>query len=135
PSWICGKSLTPNGSWLTVRADDAMAELYQAHFEGPVPSVAAKDGVVTIRYPRRLLVLGREKGRAVVALSVAIPWWIVIQGGASEITANLFLSRLPEAGLRTNDAHLSCGVNLQRRHLGGFSPLHGWGKEGRRTFS
>ena len=37
--------------------------------------------------------------------------------------------------LRTNDAHLSCGVNLQRRHLGGFSPLHGWGKEGRRTFS
>jgi len=51
-----------------------------------------------------------------------------------EIYSRLSLS-LAEAGLRTNDAHLSCGVNLQRRHLGGFSPLHGWGKEGRRTFS
>jgi DNA-binding MarR family transcriptional regulator len=76
-------------SRLTVRADDAMAELYQAHFEGPVPSVAVKDGVVTIRYPRRLLVLGRGKGAAEVALSVAIPWWIVIQGGAAEITTKL----------------------------------------------
>jgi len=54
--------------------------------------------------------------------------------GSLEIYSRLSLS-LAEAGLRTNDAHLSCGVNLQRRHLGGFSPLHGWGKEGRRTFS
>ncbi len=76
-------------SRLTVHADDAMAELYQAHFEGPVPSVAVKDGVVTIRYPRRLLVLGGGKGAAEVALSVAIPWWIVIQGGAAEITTKL----------------------------------------------
>ncbi len=37
----------------------------------------------------RLLVLGGEKGAAEVALSVAIPWWIVIQGGAAEITTKL----------------------------------------------
>src|SRR6266852_2380982 len=48
-----------------------------------------------------------------------------------EISSRLSLS-LAEAGLRTNDAHLSCGVNLQRRHLGGLSPFHGWAKEGRR---
>jgi hypothetical protein len=66
-----------------------MAELYQARFEGPVPSVAAKEGVVTIRYPRRLWVLGGEQRAAEVTLSVAIPWQIAIQGGASEVTAEL----------------------------------------------
>jgi len=76
-------------SRLTLRADDGMAELYQARFEGPVPSVAAKEGVVTIRYPRRLWVLGGEQRVAEVTLSVAIPWRIAIQGGASEVTAEL----------------------------------------------
>jgi DNA-binding MarR family transcriptional regulator len=76
-------------SRLTMRADGTMAELYQARFEGPVPSVVAKEGVVTIRYPRRLWVPGREQRVAEVTLSVAIPWQIVIQGGASEIEARL----------------------------------------------
>jgi len=76
-------------SRLTLRTDEGMAELYQARFEGPVPSVAAKEGVVTIRYPRRLWVLGGEQRVAEVTLSVAIPWRIAIQGGASEVTAEL----------------------------------------------
>ena len=76
-------------SRLTVRADEEMAGLYQARFEGPVPGVKAKDGVVTIRYPRRLLGLGEKQGQAVVALSVAIPWRIAIQGGAAEAVAEL----------------------------------------------
>jgi DNA-binding MarR family transcriptional regulator len=97
-------------SWLTVRADDAMAELYQARFEGPVPSVAVKEGVVTIRYPRRLLVLGGEKGAAEVALSVAIPWWIVIQGGASEISAEL-------GGLNLAGLEVKGGVSMIRLDL------------------
>ncbi len=85
-----GRLVVSSGlSRLTVRTDDAMAELYQAHFEGPVPDVKAKDGVVTIRYPRRLWVLGGEQRAAEVTLSVAVPWRIVIQGGASEITAEL----------------------------------------------
>jgi hypothetical protein len=65
-----------------------MAELYQARFEGPVPDVKAKDGVVTIHYPRRLWVLGREQRAAEVTLSVTVAWRIVIQGGASEITVS-----------------------------------------------
>jgi hypothetical protein len=74
---------------LTVRAGAGMAELYQARFEGPLPEVRVKDGVVTIRYPRRLLALGGEQRATTVALNVAIPWWIVIKGGAAEITAGL----------------------------------------------
>jgi hypothetical protein len=66
-----------------------MAELYQARFEGPLPEVKIKDGVVTIRYPRRLLALGGEQRATTVALNVAIPWWIVIKGSAAEITAGL----------------------------------------------
>ncbi len=77
----------PSGAFrLTLRTTEGMAELYQARFEGPVPEVKAKDGIVTIRYPRRLLGLGGQQRAAEVTLSRAIPWQIVIQGGASEIT-------------------------------------------------
>jgi DNA-binding MarR family transcriptional regulator len=75
---------------LTLRADESTDALYQARFEGPVPEVKAKEGVVTISYPRRLLVLvGLKQSRAVVTLSAAIPWQITIQGGALEVTAEL----------------------------------------------
>ncbi len=74
---------------LTVRADEGRAALYQARFEGPIPDVKVKEGSVTMRYPRRLLGLGGKQGAAEVALSVAIPWQIVIQGGAAEVVAEL----------------------------------------------
>ena len=72
-----------------MRAGSEMAELYQARFEGAVPDVKAKDGVVTIRYPRRLWLLGGGASSGDHASTLAIPWWIVIQGGASEVTAEL----------------------------------------------
>ncbi len=70
-------------------ATEGMAELYQARFAGAVPDVKAKDGVVTIRYPRRLLGLGGQQRAAEVTLNVAIAWQIVIQGGASDVSAEL----------------------------------------------
>lgn len=76
-------------SRLNLRAGDRRTELYQARFEGPLPNVKAKEGVVTIRYPRRLLGLGEKQGAAAVALSTVIPWRIVIQGGAAEVVAEL----------------------------------------------
>jgi hypothetical protein len=76
-------------SRLSLRADNRIAELYQARFEGPLPNVKTKEGAVTIRYPRRLLRLGEKQGAAEVALSAAIPWRIVIQGGAAEVAAEL----------------------------------------------
>lgn len=81
---------------LTLRADDGMADLYQARFEGPVPDVKTKDGVVTIRYPRRLWLPGAKQRAAEVALSVAIPWRILIQGAAAEITTKLDKLNLAE---------------------------------------
>jgi DNA-binding MarR family transcriptional regulator len=75
---------------LLVRPDAAMDTLYQARFEGPTPEVKAKDGVVTIRYPRRLMWLPAVvKRSADVTLNGAIPWQIAIQGGGSEIAAEL----------------------------------------------
>ncbi|HEY1349306.1 MAG TPA: MarR family transcriptional regulator [Ktedonobacteraceae bacterium] len=85
-----GRLVVSSGiSRLLVRAERAMADLYQARFEGPLPSIAVRNGVVTIRYPRRMFALGGEQRRAEVILSVALPWEIVIQGGASEIDARL----------------------------------------------
>ncbi|MBX3064534.1 MAG: MarR family transcriptional regulator [Anaerolineae bacterium] len=74
---------------LNLRAGEIMGALYHARFEGPVPDVKVKDGVVTIRYPRRLWLPGMEKRAAEVTLSSAVQWQIVLQGGASEITAEL----------------------------------------------
>ena len=97
-------------SRLTVRADEEMEGLYQAHFEGPVPGVKAKEGVVTIRYPRRLLGLGEKQGQAVIALNVAIPWRIAIQGGAAE--AEALLSRLNLAGLEVKGGFNTIRLDL-----------------------
>jgi DNA-binding MarR family transcriptional regulator len=107
-------------SRLSLRADDRIARLYQARFEGPVPKVSTKEGAVTIRYPRRLLGLGEKEGRAEVALSVAIPWRIVIQGGAAEVEA--FLDGLDLAKLE-----IMGGFSLIRLDLGapsGVIPIH-----------
>jgi DNA-binding MarR family transcriptional regulator len=82
---------------LTVRAGSEMPDLYQARFEGSVPDVKTKDGVVTIRYPKRLWLLGGGQGAAEIILNATIPWWIAIQGGVSTITAEL--GRLNLAGL------------------------------------
>ena len=101
----------PSGAFrLNLRAGDGKGALYQARFEGPVPDVKAKDGVVTIRYPRRLWVPSREKRAAEVTLSRAIPWQIVIQGGAWEITAEL-------GGLNLAGLEVKGGLNMIRLDL------------------
>lgn len=97
-------------SRLTLRANDEMADLYQARFEGQLPDVKAKEGVVTIRYPRRLWVLGGEQRVAEVILSTAIPWRIAIQGGTSEVTAEL--SGLDLAGLEAKGGLSSIRLDL-----------------------
>lgn len=101
----------PSGLFqLHVHADRGIAELYQARFDGPVPDVKAKDGIVTIRYPRRLLVLGGNHGSMEITLNATIPWRIMIQGGASEITAKL--ANLDLAGLEVKG-----GMNMVRLEL------------------
>jgi DNA-binding MarR family transcriptional regulator len=106
-----GRLVVPAGiSRLTLRAGADMAELYQARFEGSVPDVKTKDGVVTIRYPRRLWLLGGGQGTAEITLSAAIPWRIEIQGGASEITAEL-------GGLNLAGLEMKGGMSMIRLEL------------------
>lgn len=95
---------------LSLHADDRMTKLYQARFEGPIPKVSAKEGEVTIRYPRRLLGLGEKQGRAEIALSSAIPWRMVIQGGAAEVEAHL-------RGLKLAGLEIKGGFSLIRLDL------------------
>jgi DNA-binding MarR family transcriptional regulator len=85
-----GELVFPTGAvQLVLRADAEPSALYQARFEGATPEVKVEDGVVTMRYPRRLWFLGANKRAAEVSLNVAIPWRILIQGGAYDITAEL----------------------------------------------
>ncbi len=85
---------------LIVRAGEGMDELYRASFEGPAPEVKVKDGVVTIRYPRRLWALAGKDRVADVALNAAIPWQIMTQGGAMEINAELGRLNLAELEIK-----------------------------------
>jgi DNA-binding MarR family transcriptional regulator len=84
-----GRLVVSSCAQLTLRTSEGMVDLYQARFEGSMPNVAAKDGVVTIRYPRRILGLSGEQRQAVVTLNRAIPWQMVIQSGGSVVTAEL----------------------------------------------
>lgn len=77
------------GIQLNLRVGDLGSELYQARFEGPIPDVKVKDGVVTIRYPRRLWGPGKDERPAEVILNSAIPWQIALKGGGAMMTAEL----------------------------------------------
>lgn len=98
-------------SRLTARAGASMTDLYQARFEGSVPEVKIRDGIVTIRYPRRLLALvGAETREAEVTLNNAIPWQIEIQGGAAEVIAEL-------GGLELTRLEIKGGLGTSRVEL------------------
>jgi DNA-binding MarR family transcriptional regulator len=77
------------GVQLKLRAADLEGALYQARFEGPVPDVKVKGGVVTMRYPKRLWDLNKEERTAEITLSTAIPWQIAVKGGGAMMTAEL----------------------------------------------
>jgi len=108
-----GRLVVTGASGLTVRAGEGIAELYQAHFDGPAPEVKVNDGVVSMRYPRRLWMLGGGLGAkraGEVRLNAAIPWWIEFQGGAAAITAAL--GGLDLAGLEINGGMSMIQVEL-----------------------
>ncbi len=96
-------------SRLKLRADATMADLYQTRFDGPVPEVKTRDGVVSIRYPRRLWMLEKQR-IAKVTLNAAIPWQITIQGAASEVDAEL-------RGLNLAGLEIKGGLNMIRLEL------------------
>jgi hypothetical protein len=70
----------------------SMADLFQARFRGPVPTVSVHGGTVTVRYPRfsprGWLRPWRRRG-AQVTLSQDVAWDILVRRGAAHLDADL----------------------------------------------
>ena len=84
--------LTSGVSGINLRADGGMRDLYRASFEPPVPTVMARKGTVTIRYPRSSILdwlQYRNERSSEIALNARVPWDIEVRGGASRFTADL----------------------------------------------
>ncbi len=76
-------------SQLTLRAGVGLADLYHAHFDGPVPNVNVEAGTVSIRYPQRVWPFAVRQRKAEISLNNMVPWQITIQAGASIVNAEL----------------------------------------------
>lgn len=72
---------------LAVRGEQALTDLYNARFEGAVPQVRLRDGVVTVQYRGGLFDF--RKRRADISLNTAVAWSLEIRGGASDVRGEL----------------------------------------------
>ena len=79
-------------------------ELVRARFVGPIPDVRSADGSVAIRYPRRALDLRARESD--VRLAGAIPWSIDIDGGLTDLEADLTAIHLVALELRGGANHI-----------------------------
>jgi DNA-binding MarR family transcriptional regulator len=95
---------------LLLRGASDIAELYRARFDGAVPQVRLRDGVVTIQYKGSWM-WGRRERSTDVSLNAAIPWDIEIVGGAGKLQG-----KLGSLDLRSFD--LTGGVDQFRLTLG-----------------
>ena len=73
---------------LLLRGAGDFDDLYRARFEGQVPQVRLRDGVVSVQYKGRFHWDWRER-RADISLSDRIPWDVEIHGGASKLQGKL----------------------------------------------
>ncbi|MFL5750956.1 MAG: MarR family winged helix-turn-helix transcriptional regulator [Chloroflexota bacterium] len=95
---------------LLLRGSAGIGELYQAKFEGHVPQVRLRDGVVSVQYKGRWGWDWRER-RADVALNASLPWDVEIVGGANKLQG-----KLSNVDLRSFE--LAGGVDHMRLTLG-----------------
>jgi DNA-binding MarR family transcriptional regulator len=95
---------------LLIRGASDIAELYRAKFNGAVPQVRLRDGVVTIQYKGNW-VWGRQERSTDLALNATIPWDIEIVGGAGKLQG-----KFGSIDLRSFD--LTGGVDQFRLTLG-----------------
>ena len=75
---------------LLIRGGTEAEDLYRAKFEGPVPQVRLRDGIVSIQYKGRFQWDWRER-RADIALNTGLPWDIEVVGGANKVQGKLAL--------------------------------------------
>lgn len=74
---------------------DPQGELITADFVGPPPDMRTADGVVTMRYRRRMLDTRSREVRA--HLNRSLPWTIEVDGGLTDLDGDL--REVPLAGL------------------------------------
>jgi len=79
-------------------------ELIRATFTGPPPEIKTVDGVVTMRYGRRLL--DARSRLAKVALNPAVPWSIEVDGGVTDLDGTLLPVRLTGLDIRGGANHV-----------------------------
>jgi DNA-binding MarR family transcriptional regulator len=96
-------------SEVRLTGDANLTELYHATFEGAVPQVRLRAGVVTIQYHGGLFDWRRRK--ADIALATGVAWDISVKGGASKMDADF-----RAIDLRSFD--LSGGTSNVDMHLG-----------------
>ena len=93
---------------VTIFGDPELTELYRATFDGSVPQVRLRGGVVSVQYRG---MFDWRKRKADIALSTGVPWDISIRGGASRLNADL-----RDIDVRSLD--LSGGTSKSALHLG-----------------
>jgi DNA-binding MarR family transcriptional regulator len=69
---------------LLLRGSPDFDDLYRARFEGQVPQVRLRDGIVSVQYKGRFQWDWRER-RADISLNDRIPWDVEIHGGANKL--------------------------------------------------
>jgi len=93
-----------------IRGSTDFEDLYRATFDGPVPQVRLRDGIVTIQYKGRLQWDWRDR-RADVSLNATVPWDIEVVGGSSKLQGKL-------ASVDLRSFELNGGVDQLRLTLG-----------------
>jgi DNA-binding MarR family transcriptional regulator len=73
---------------LLLRGSPDFDDLFRARFEGQVPQVRLRDGIVSVQYKGRFQWDWRER-RAEISLNDRIAWDIEIHGGASKLQGKL----------------------------------------------
>ena len=97
-------------SELLIRGSADFEDLYRATFDGPVPQVRLRDGIVTVQYKGRLQWDWRDR-RADVSLNASVPWDIEVVGGSSKLQGKL-------ASVDLRSFELNGGVDQLRLTLG-----------------
>ena len=73
---------------LLLRGSSDFEDLYRAKFEGPIPQVRLRDGVVSVQYKGRFQWDWRER-HADVAINASVPWDVEIIGGSNKLQGKL----------------------------------------------
>ena len=73
---------------MLLRGSTDFGDLYRAKFDGPVPQVRLRDGVVSIQYKGRFQWDWRGR-RADVALNANVPWDVEVIGGSNKLQGKL----------------------------------------------